>query len=88
MAKGGPVDANTPYIVGEQGPEMFVPTTAGKIIPNDQMGGSLGGGATNVTYNINAVDASSFRSMVARDPQFIYNITEVGRRSTPSRRTA
>jgi len=90
LAEGGPVSANTPYIVGEKGPEMFVPTSAGNIVPNDQlsMGRGMGNGDTNVTYNINAMDASSFRSMVARDPQFIYNITEVGRRSTPSRRLA
>jgi lambda family phage tail tape measure protein len=85
-AGGGTVTAGTPYVVGDAGPEMFVPTSAGTIIPNNKLSG--GGGDTMVTYNINAVDASSFRSMVARDPQFIYNITEVGRRSTPSRRTA
>lgn len=41
-----------------------------------------------VNYNIQAVDASSFRALVARDPEFIYNITEQGRRNTPSRRLA
>jgi hypothetical protein len=30
--------------VGEEGPEFFVPDTAGTIIPNDQLGGMLGGG--------------------------------------------
>jgi len=34
-----------------------------------------------VTYNINAVDASSFRSLIARDPEFIHNVSEQGRRS-------
>ncbi|MFA6271164.1 MAG: phage tail length tape measure family protein [Candidatus Paceibacterota bacterium] len=33
-AVGGPVSANTPYIVGESGPELFVPTQAGTILPN------------------------------------------------------
>jgi predicted nucleic acid-binding Zn-ribbon protein len=33
-AMGGPVKANTPYIVGERGPELFVPSTAGSIVPN------------------------------------------------------
>jgi len=86
FASGGMVDSGKPVMVGEQGPEMFVPTSAGNIIPTSKLGG--GGGGTNITYNIQAVDASSFRSMVARDPQFIYNITEVGRKSTPSRRLA
>ena len=33
-AAGGPVVAGTPYIVGERGPEMFVPRSAGTIVPN------------------------------------------------------
>ena len=81
-AGGGPVMAGKPYMVGEGGKEIFVPNTAGSIVPNNQLGG---GGQTMVTYNIQAVDASSFRSMVARDPSFIYAVTEQGRRSQPTR---
>lgn len=33
-AGGGSVSGGTPYIVGERGPELFVPRTAGSIIPN------------------------------------------------------
>ena len=51
-ASGGPVSANQPYMVGERGREVFVPSTSGKIIPNNQ----LGGGTTNV-INV-SVDAS------------------------------
>jgi phage-related minor tail protein len=84
--------ADTPIIVGERGPELFVPRSAGAIVPNNALGGmaSRGGdsGSTNITYNISAVDASSFRSMVARDPSFIYAVTEQGRRSQPTRRFA
>ena len=40
--KGGPVSGNTPYLVGERGPELFVPSVAGAIIPNNQLG-SFGG---------------------------------------------
>lgn len=36
--KGGPVMGNTPYIVGERGPELFVPSVSGSIIPNNQLG--------------------------------------------------
>ncbi len=36
-ANGGPVSANTPYVVGERGPELFVPTGAGRIVPNHAM---------------------------------------------------
>lgn len=42
---GGPIAANQPAIVGDLGPELFVPSSAGRIIPNDQLGGGN-------TYNI------------------------------------
>jgi SLT domain-containing protein len=53
-AVGGPVSGNTPYIVGERGPEMFVPPGAGTIVPNSQL---QGGGPTNINFTIQAVDA-------------------------------
>jgi hypothetical protein len=36
--KGGPVDSSVPYIVGEKGPELFVPDTGGNIVPLDMAG--------------------------------------------------
>jgi lambda family phage tail tape measure protein len=83
---GGAVNQNTPYMVGERGPEMFVPGNAGNIIPNTALGGGeVMQNLTTVNYTIQAVDASSFRALVARDPQFIYSVTEKGRRSQPTR---
>lgn len=81
-AGGGAVMAGKPYMVGENGKELFVPNSAGKIVPNGQLSG---GGQTMVNYNIQAVDAASFRALVARDPSFIYAVTEQGRRSQPTR---
>jgi len=54
MGDGGPVTANRPYIVGDMGPELFVPNTSGTIIPNGGLGGGLGGGSAfgGSTYNI------------------------------------
>ncbi len=49
-ADGGPVSSNTPFIVGERGPEVFVPSSSGTIIPNG--GGNQSGGAGQV-ININ-----------------------------------
>lgn len=46
-ADGGPVSAGSPYIVGEQGPELFVPRASGTIIPN----GSAAAGGMNITMN-------------------------------------
>ena len=41
-ANGGPVLPKTTYLVGERGPELFVPSGAGSILPNDRLIGSLG----------------------------------------------
>lgn len=76
---GGPVMKNRPYIVGEKGPELFIPGATGNIVPNDDLAG-----ARAVTYNINAVDARSFRELVATDPEFIFAVTEAGRRRLPA----
>lgn len=85
-AGGGSVSTNTPYIVGERGAELFVPNSAGTIIPNKQLSNGMEQQPMQVTYNINAVDAASFRALVARDPSFIFAVTEQGRRSQPTRR--
>jgi lambda family phage tail tape measure protein len=87
FAAGGSVMAGQPVVVGERGTEMFIPQSAGKIIPNNQLGfgSNTQQNITTVNYSIQAVDASSFRQLVARDPQFIYSVTEKGRRSQPTR---
>jgi len=45
-ATGGPVNDKVPYIVGEKGPELFVPETNGTIIPNHVIGRAGGGDVT------------------------------------------
>ena len=53
LATGGLVGANSPYIVGERGPELFVPSSNGRIVPNNK----LGGGGGNVYINVSgAID--------------------------------
>jgi hypothetical protein len=54
-ATGGPVSADAPYLVGERGPELFVPNTAGKIVSNDQMNkgsGTVVNQVINVTTGV------------------------------------
>ena len=52
-AEGGPVGAGSAYVVGEKGPELFVPGASGSIIPNGATsGGGKSGASVNVTYNI------------------------------------
>lgn len=50
-ATGGPVTGGRPYIVGERGPELFVPTSAGRVEPNADMGA-----APNIRLTINVSD--------------------------------
>jgi hypothetical protein len=52
-AGGGPVAAGHPYMVGEQGPELFVPNNSGAIIPN---GG--GGVVANIYVNGTGADVA------------------------------
>ena len=81
FANGGMIPTNSPVLVGERGPEIIAGAGGRTVIPNDALGGS-----TNITYNINAVDASSFRSLVASDPEFMFAVTEQGRRRLPNSR--
>ena len=78
---GGPTRAGQAYIVGEAGPELFIPNTNGNVVSNSDLQGAGSGGASNVTYNINATDARSFQQLVAQDPAFIHNVAMRGQRS-------
>lgn len=52
-ATGGPVSAGRAYRVGERGPELFVPTTSGRVEAAGSFGGSTGGrGPVNITVNV------------------------------------
>jgi phage-related protein len=62
-AMGGPVAGNTAYVVGERGPELFVPQGSGTIIPNNRMGG--GGTTINLTVN-GAIDSESTARQIVR----------------------
>jgi lambda family phage tail tape measure protein len=62
-ANGGTVSANSPYMVGERGAELFIPGRSGTVIPNNNLGGM--GGVTNITNNyIDAIDTKSFEDRI------------------------
>ena len=78
---GGAVQRGKPYIVGEAGREMFVPNQSGNIIPNDQLGG-----AVNVNFNINTVDARGFNELLTNSRATIVGminsaVNETGRQA-------
>jgi TP901 family phage tail tape measure protein len=55
-AMGGPVFGGSPYLVGERGPELFVPSSSGRIVPN----GRLGGGGQSVVVYVNNYGSSPY----------------------------
>jgi hypothetical protein len=71
-AYGGSVDSNKPYMVGERGPELFVPGGNGTIIPNGNMRGGNGGGSS---FNI-SVDARGSNDPAAVRAQVMQGILE------------
>ena len=78
FANGGTLPRGQFGIVGERGPELV--TGPAQITPLDGLGG-----AQYVTYNINAVDARSFRDLLARDPSYIHALAQQGGRREPRR---
>jgi lambda family phage tail tape measure protein len=82
-ADGGPVAGGQPYIVGEQGPEWFVPNGAGSIVPNGKSpsmpGGSDSSTATaqapiNINFSVRAMDARSFQSAMVQNKAVVVGI--------------
>tara|TARA_B100001094_G_scaffold164446_2_gene159184 strand:- start:183 stop:4589 length:4407 start_codon:yes stop_codon:yes gene_type:complete len=61
--KNRAMGGNTGYVVGEQGPELFMPDRPGTIVPADDT--AAVGGNTNVTFSINAIDASGVEDVLA-----------------------
>ena len=64
FAKGGAVSKGQPVVVGERGPEMFVPNQTGQIT---QAARGTVGGQTTVNFNINTLDASGFDDLLVRN---------------------
>jgi len=54
FSRGGRPPTGRPSLVGEKGPELFVPKRTGTIIPNDKLGGS----STNISVNVDASGSS------------------------------
>ncbi len=69
-ATGGHVAANTPYMVGERGAEVFVPHRSGSIVPSHQTGGQAGGVAVTNVFNISTGVQQTVRAeLMAMMPQ-------------------
>lgn len=86
-AEGGPVASGSPYIVGERGPELFVPNGSGTIIPNNQL--AMAGGGPQVVYNgpyiasMNAIDTQSATQFLAKNKAAVWAANQSAQRSVP-----
>lgn len=87
-AAGGPVKGNTPYVVGEKGPELFVPKSAGTIVPNDKMGKGTGMSngpiyQTYNTYNVSAIDSQSVAQFFAQNRKLALGAVKMAENELP-----
>ena len=90
FADGGDPPVGMASLVGERGPELFVPKTAGTIIPNNKLS-SMGGGP-QVVYNgpyianMNAIDTQSATQFLAKNKNAVWAANQSANRSMPASR--
>lgn len=92
-ASGGQVGSGLPYMVGEQGPELFVPNSAGTIIPNNRLSETLTGGSGQVinyngpyVANLSAIDTQSATQFLAKNKMAVWSANQSAGRSVPTSR--
>ena len=91
FADGGSPPVGVASLVGERGPELFIPRTAGTIIPNNSLAGAMGGGQT-VNYNgpyianMSAIDTQSSIQFLSKNKQAVWAANQSAQRSLPMSR--
>jgi len=88
-ADGGMIDS--PTIVGENGPELFIPQRSGTVIPNQQLSSQFGGQAQNVfngpyIASMQAIDTQSGIQFLAKNKMTIWSMNQSANRSIPAGR--
>jgi len=92
FADGGEPPVGVPSIVGENGPELFIPKSSGTIVPNHQL--TVGNNTSQASggdiyhthnYNIQAVDAKSVAQLFAENRMTMFGMVEQARRELPMR---
>jgi hypothetical protein len=72
-ASGGGLNRGRPFMVGEQGRELFVPKTDGQLVPNHKLGG---GDPLTVNFNINAIDTQTGTGFLIKNKQSIVGMID------------
>lgn len=89
FADGGSPPVGVPSLVGEEGPELFIPRTAGTIIPNDKLSSFGMGQQPQVVYNgpyiasMNAIDTQSATQFLAKNKMAVWSANQSASRSIP-----
>ena len=87
-ANGGVI--NSPTLVGERGPEIFIPGRSGTVIPNNNLRDVMGGGGVTyngtVIQNMQAIDTQSGLQVLAKNKMNIYALNQSAGRSMPTSR--
>ena len=91
FADGGDPPVGVPSLVGERGPELFVPRTAGTIIPNNQLSNVMGNSPQTiyngpVIQNMQAIDTQSGIQFLAKNKMAIWSANQSASRSVPTSR--
>jgi lambda family phage tail tape measure protein len=93
FADGGDPPVGVPSLVGERGPELFIPKTAGTIIPNGTLATAMGGGGgTTINYNgayiasMSAIDTQSGIQFLSKNKQAVWAANQSASRSIPTSR--
>jgi hypothetical protein len=73
-AGGGPVMPNVAYMTGELGPELFVPRTAGTIIPNSGLGGAQIINRVNVINQTSSPVSAQIGKSVFNGKEYVTNV--------------
>jgi lambda family phage tail tape measure protein len=92
FADGGEPPVGKASLVGERGPEMFVPRTAGTIIPNNQLSNMMGNNAPQnvfngpVIQNMSAIDTQSGLQFLAKNKMAVWSANQSASRAVPTSR--
>jgi hypothetical protein len=90
-AGGNELGAGQASMVGENGPEMFIPKSAGTIVPNHSINSLMGGGG-QVVYNgpyiasMSAIDTQSGIQFLAKNKTAVWSANQSAQRSLPQSR--
>ena len=85
FANGGNISGGQPAIVGERGPELFIPNTSGEIISNSDLSRSSQSSITGddsegvtINFNISTVDARGFDELLTQRQELIISLINRG----------